>query len=254
MFKAFFDASGHPNDHPFYVVSGYLANYLQWQRFENDWEAVHLAYGVEPPFHMASFVAACSTTWYKDQKNARADYVEIAKDAARATEFLKWISQVQMSFVHVGISCIIDMNIYREVNSLLDLREVVPPYALGARMCIQRLRRWELDYAIRPPAEVIFEVGDLEQNKFTQLMVDEGEDAPIYKKKIDFAGLQGADHYAWEQFNFLRKHKQGLDESARKPFYFLLESIPKLHTYASQEFLVRLCEQKGINPRTGFKK
>ena len=254
MFTAYFDASGNPKDQPFIVVSGYVANYLQWQRFEDDWATIHRTFEVNPPFHMAEFVAACSTLTYREQRNARADYIEIAKDAKRSEEFLKLISQIQMSFVHAGISCIIDMDIYREVSSLLDLREVLPPYALGARMCIQRLRRWEQDYAIRPPAEVIFEVGDFEQGKFTRLMVDEGEDPPIYKKKGDFAGLQGADQYAWEQFYFLKGKRQGSDRDVRKPFYFLLESIPKLHTHPSREFLIKLCEAKGIDPRTGIKK
>lgn len=254
MFTAYFDASGNAQDHPFVVVSGYVANYLQWQRFEDDWARAHQAYGVNPPFHMAEFVAACTTHWYKDQSNARADYVEIAKDAEQAAEFLKLISQIQMSFVHIGISSIVDMDVYREVSSLLDLREVVPPYALGARMCIQRLRRWEQDYTVRPPAEIIFEQGDFEQGAFTKLMVDEGEPTPIYKKKEDFAGLQGADQYAWEQFSFLKKRKQGSSEDGRKPFFFLIEAIPKLHTKPSQEFLIRLCGQKGIDPRTGVKK
>lgn len=254
MFKACFDASGNTKDHPYLVVSGYVANYLQWQRFEDDWTAVHRAFEVNPPFHMAEFVAACSTSTYRDQRNARADYVDIARDEKRATEFLKLISQIQMSFVHVGISCIVNMAVYQEVSSLLDLREVVPPYALGARMCIQRLRRWEQDYAIRLPAEIIFEVGDFEQGKFTTLMVDEGEEIPIYKKKEDFAGLQGADQYAWEQFYFLKKREHGSREDVRMPFYFLLESIPKLHTHPSREFLIKLCEKKGIDPRTGVKK
>jgi hypothetical protein len=254
MFSAYFDASGNTKDHPYFVVSGYVANYLQWQRFEDDWEKIHVAFEVEQPFHMSEFVAACSTETYKNQRNARADYVEIAKSPERAKEFLKWISQIQMSFVHLGVSAIIPMSVYSEVSSLLDLREVIPPYALGARLCIQRVRRWEQDYGIRTPTEIIFEEGDFEQGKFTQLMIDEGQDLPIYKKKRDFAGLQGADHYAWEQFNFLRRHRPMSEQQARISFQFLLDSIPKSHGIASLDFLVRLCEAKGIDPRTGFKK
>jgi hypothetical protein len=190
MFTAFFDASGNPKDHPFVIVSGYVANYLQWQRFEADWATAHDMFDVSPPFHMAEFVAACSTVTYKDQSNARADYVEIAKDATRANDFLKLISQIQMSFVHMGVSCIVDMNVYQGINSLLELREVLPPYALGARMCIQRVRRWEQDYAIRPPAEIIFEEGDFEQGKFTKLMVDEGEDLGGHRKSGHTWSLQ----------------------------------------------------------------
>ena len=70
----------------------------------------------------------------------------------------------------------------------------------------------------------------------------------------DFAGLQGADQYAWEQFHFLKGKNQGTDRDVREPFYFLLESIPKLHTRPSREFLIKLCEAKGIDPRTGVRK
>jgi hypothetical protein len=82
------------------------------------------------------------------------------------------------------------MNVYQGINSLLELREVLPPYALGARMCIQRVRRWEQDYAIRPPAEIIFEEGDFEQGKFTKLMVDEGEDLGGHRKSGHTWSLQ----------------------------------------------------------------
>ena len=254
MFKAYFDASGSPKDHPFVIVSGYVANYLQWQRFEQEWGDAHVAFEVNRPFHMAEFVAACSTQTYQGQKNARADYVEIAKRPKRAVGFLKLLSQIQMSFVAVGVSAIVPMDIYNDVSSLLDLRDVAPPYALGARMCIQRIRRWEQDYNIRPPVECIFEQGDYEQGNFTQLMVDEGEPAPIYKKKDDFAGLQGADQYAWEQFNFLRRKRIGAIDVPSISAFFLLESIPKLHTEARLDFLIRLCEAKGIDPKTGIKK
>lgn len=253
MFRAYFDASGNAKDQPFVIVSGYVANYLQWKLFEEGWAAAHAHFEMNPPFHMADFVASIENENYRRQSNARADYVEMAKDPQRAAEFLKSLAYVQIAHVHCGISCIVPMDVYEDVSSVLDLREVVPPYALGARMCIERLHQWEKQFAIRPPAEYIFETGDFEQGKFTQLMVDEGEDPPIYKKKGDFAGLQGADQYAWEQFHFLKGRKLGIERDVRKSFYFLLEAIPKMHTSPSLEMLIRLCESKGIDPRTGFK-
>ena len=254
MFTAYFDASGNAKDQPFIIVAGYIASFFQWQRFEQEWRDIHLAFGMNLPFHMAEFFAACNTDTYKLQRNARTDYMEIAENPKRAQEFLEWLGKIQTSFIHCGISCIVPMDVYEGVSSLLDLRDVVPPYALGARMCIERLHQWEEKFLIKPKAEYIFESGDFEQGKFSDLMVAEGEDPPIYKKKIDFAGLQAADHYAWEQLYFLKGRKQGIERDVRKTFYFLLESIPKLHTHPSQEFLIRLCERKGIDPRTGIKK
>lgn len=254
MFSAFFDASGNAKEQPFVIVSGYIANYLQWQRFEEEWAEAHRVFGVDPPFHMADFAAACTRDTYKHQRSARADYIDIAKDPKRPNEFLKRLGLIQLSFVHCGISCIVPMDVYEGVSTLLDLRDVVPPYALGARMCIERLHQWEQKFAVDPPAEYIFESGDFEQGKFTRLMIDEGEAVPVYKNKADFAGLQAADQYAWEQFFALKNRKLGIERDPRSTFYFLLEAIPKLHTSPSLELLIKLCEAKGIDPRTGIKR
>lgn len=253
MFTAYFDASGNSLDQPFVIVSGYVANFLQWKTFEAEWARCHAIFNVSMPFHMATFVAACERPTYKNQKNARSDYVEISKDLNRAAAFLKQLAGIQVSYVHCGISCIVRMDVYNGISSLLKLGDVVPPYALGARMCINRLRRWEKEFGI-PPTEIIFESGDCEQGKLTHLMVDEGDNPPIYKNKNDFAGLQGADQYAWEQFSYLKGVQQRGQRNPRLSFSWLLESIPKLHTYPTQALLIKLCENKGIDPRTGFRK
>jgi hypothetical protein len=91
--------------------------------------------------------------------------------------------------------------------------------------------------------------GIFEQGKFTKLLVDERQVVPIYKAKDDFAGLQAADLYAWEQFNALKKYdKPGFipQDSAS----WLIWGIPRLHVSPTLETLINLCEKKGINPRT----
>jgi hypothetical protein len=148
--------------------------------------------------------------------------------------------------MHCGISCIVDMDIYRQADSSYDLRQVIPPYALGARMCIQRVQQWGQAYGVKDRPELIFEEGDFEQGKFTQLMVDEGEPLPIYKKKTDFAGLQAADQYAWEQTYFLKEYKNGPVNTAREMFAWVLNGVPRLHVHAPLDFLINLCHAKGI--------
>ena len=120
-------------------------------------------------------------------------------------------------------------------------------------MCIQRVQQWGKSYGVRECPELIFEEGDFEQGKFTQLMVNEGAPLPIYKKKNDFAGLQGADQYAWEQSYFLKAKRKGMELDPRPMFQWILQSIPKLHTHAPLDFLLSLCEAKGIDPKTGLK-
>ena len=255
MFTAYFDASGNAREQPYVIVSGYLANYGQWLKFDQLWRKIHDRFGALLPFHMADFVASITQPKYKEQSNARADYVAMASDPDKAEAFLRDLSSVQATHVHCGISCIVEMDVYKGVSSLLDLREVVPPYALGARMCIERIRQWQEYFLMPDPVECIFEAGDFEQGKFTQLMIDEGQDAPIYRKKIDFPGLQGADHYAWEQYNALNKLKQLQGHfQAGETFSFLISAIPKRHTKPDTAFLIKLCERKGIDPRTGISK
>ena len=151
-----------------------------------------------------------------------------------------------------GVSCVINMDIYNEIGSVLQLEEVIPPYALGARMCVARIRQWEREFDVQEPVELIFEDGDLGQGKFTDLMVAEGNDPPIYRNKKDFAGLQAADHYAWEQAFFLKRKLRGEELPARTSFQLQLNLIPKLHAEATAAQLIMLCEAKGINPRTAI--
>ena len=252
MFTAYFDASGTP-DSPYLIVAGYVANVYQWQVFESSWKSIHERFGVEVPFHMADFIAATANPErYAAQKNARQDYVEIAKKPKEAKEFFRSVCIAEFMLANCGFSCIINMAIYNEISSLLDLRKVVPPYALGARSCIAAVHKWEDDYSIQNPVEIIFERGDLEQDKFRKLVLDEGGPEPIFRKKSEYAGLQAADHYAWEQLFYSKKQKTGQHLPARESFKFLLNLIPKVHTEVNREGLIKLCHSKGINPLTGI--
>jgi hypothetical protein len=253
MFAAYFDASGDPT-HPFVVVSGYVANFTQWQMFEHLWEVKHREAGVDLPFHATEFMASIMSDKYKDQQNARQDYIALAKDTHKALLFLQSLCALQVLCVNCGLSCIVDMDVYNGVSSLLDLRAVVPPYALGARTCLAGLQQWEQRFGIEGHVECIFEEGDFEQGRFTDLMIDEGAQVPIYKKKKDFAGLQAVDNYAWEQSYHLKRVARGLPVTLRDHFVTLLSSIPKIHIQPTQATLIGLCHAKGIDPLTGVRK
>lgn len=252
MFTAYFDASGDPT-HQFLVVAGYVANFAQWKSFDYTWRRLHEDNGVKLPFHAAEFNAALFNEKYESQRNARQDYVELAKNFNKATDFLGKLCMAQLTYLNCGISSIVTMDVYNGVSSLLKLQEVVPAYVLGARMCLGSLRRWERQFDIQAPVEVIFEDGDFEQGRLTGLMRDEGEPVPIFKNKNDFTGLQAADHYAWEQSFLLKQHERE-EVNLRESFIALLSSIPKLHTATTTATLIDLCHAKGIDPRTGIKK
>lgn len=253
MFTACFDASGNAIDQPFVVVSGYIASYIQWKFLENAWGDVHAKYGVSQPFHAAEFMAAmCNLKNYEKQRNARADYVAIARQPEQADRFLMNLVQLVAATTNCAVTAVVPMEIYNGVSSLLDLRQVVPPYALGARLCIALVRQWEKLFDVSESVECIFEAGDFEQGKFTQLMIDEGSQAPIYKDKKDFVGLQAADHYAWERV-IMRKQMAKLTpaEAAPTPSFQFLGAVPMLHLETTTANLINVCHLKGIDPKTG---
>jgi hypothetical protein len=250
LFSAYFDASGNSKDQPRVIVSGYIANYWQWKLFEMSWDRAHSDFGFQRPFHMSEFIAALEyPDSYKGQKNARSDYIAIAQNPERAVHFLNTLTNIQVIGVMCGVSAIVDLAIYRSVNSIMDLQAVIPPYALGARMCINNVRSWERFFHVGESVECVFESGDFGQGEFSKLMVDEGHDSPVFRKKKDFAGLEAADMYAWEQTHFLRKININPQLSARLEFRVLLNAIPKIHTHAPQEMLIKLCYAKGIDIR-----
>ena len=250
MFTAYFDASGNGVEQPFVVVSGYVANFLQWRMFEHSWKAIHKEHDVQLPFHMSPFIEAITYPQsYAKQKNARADYVEIAKYPKKVDKFLRGLCITQEGMVSCGFSCIVEMGLYGKVNDQFDLRDVIPPYALGARVCLALVHTWEGCLNIEENAECIFEKGDFEQSKFTELLISEGHPSPIYKPKDEFSGLQAADMYAWEQYHCKKKELKGEQLPYRDSFNSLLTAIPKLHGVATEELLVGLCKAKGINAK-----
>jgi hypothetical protein len=249
LFTVYFDASGDSIEQPNTIVSGYIANHLQWKMFEDTWTKLHDEYGVKRPFHMAEFVAANSNPNYSKQKHARADYIAIAKDERKALAFLARLAALQMTTVHGGVSCIVPLSLYRSIDSLLELSEVIPPYALAARMCMEKVSQWKTMMSIPEDVECIFEEGDFGQGKFTALMAYEGMPTPIYKKKDDYAGLQAVDHYAWEQAYFLKQHLKDASTEARPFFRMLITAIPKLHVEPTENTLISICHTKGIRPR-----
>jgi hypothetical protein len=250
LFTAYFDASGDASFTPDVVVSGFVANFQQWGWFQYFWEKAHREAGADLPFHMTAFMAACKDPdRYSRQKDVRADYIRIAKDPKAAKEFLYHLALSEITALSCGITCYVAMDFYNDLDSILCLHETFPAYALGARMCIEKLHQWEEKLQITEPVEYIFERGDFGQGEFSKLMVDEGENLPIYKNKNDFLGLQAADHYAWEQSNFIKNRRRDENIPATEGLAMLINSIPKLTVYPIRENVIKLCEVKGVKPR-----
>jgi hypothetical protein len=145
------------------------------------------------------------------------------------------------------------MKVYNEVDELIELKEKIPPYALGARYCVDRIRKWEREFEVEKPVEMVFEEGDLGQTEFSKMMVGENSDLPIFKKKKDFAGLQAIDHYCWEITNRLKaqgkENQLACEFEPRIQLVYLYESIPKLHIEPTTQTLLSICQERGFKAR-----
>ena len=127
LFSAYFDAAGDDQSQPLVVVSGFVANFQQWGMFQALWERAHREADVEMPFHMTDFMAACNNPRYVQQKNARADYVRLAQNPEDAKKFLHHLALSEVTALSCGISCMVPMQLYNEVNAILDLGDAIPP-------------------------------------------------------------------------------------------------------------------------------
>jgi hypothetical protein len=244
FFTAYFDAAGHPADQPFVVVSGYVSNYMQWKLFNTMWEKAHSLAGTDLPFHMSDFNASRGS----NKNKIRKDYRNLSD--AQAYDFLLKLTSIQQMHMLFAVSAVVKISDYMEVNTVLDLRRVVPPYALGARLCIARLNEWQTKYIGGAPIETIFEDGDFERGKFIDLMRVEGLPAPIFKDKKDFPGLQAADHIAWELNTQVKTElSAGKNLPPQRDPYQRLLAIPHTAVTATQADLIKLCETKDIMPR-----
>ena len=249
LFAAYLDAAGDWKNQPFVVVAGYIANSTQWRVFDNTWKTIHDDFRLDLPFHMSDFASAITNEKYKLQTNARRDYVEIAQDPIRWGGFLTNLLIAQVTMANCAVCCVVPMDIYNQIDSVVELRELIPPYALGARYCVERIHRWEKEFEIEEPVEIVFEGGDFGQGEFSKLMVGEGMPIPTYKNKKDFAGLQGADHYAWEITNRKKQLDKNMKFEPRPEMVYLLHQIPRLHIEPTQESLINICHERGIKAR-----
>ena len=232
FYTAYYDASGAPGDSKFVVVSGFVANFMQWKAFENGWDDIHQKHGVSRPFHMTEFMAR------HQPGNEGSQYRKWASDSVEATEFLVQLGRMVQLCCLVGFSAIVSMDIYKDVSTAFPLETIVPPYALGARMCIASMHTWQMNHGMSEwDIESIFEKGDLGQSQFKYLMEVEGMEAPIFKKKDDYAGLQAADLMGWEQSFFLKRELRNEHIPPRPPFAWLL-NVPHVHTVVTKEMLI----------------
>lgn len=239
MYSAYFDASGHPSDQPFVVVSGFVANIEQWQGFNFAWAQHHTNAGVNLPFHMTDFMA-----------RQRDDYKKWSRPDPEADKFLNKLSSVPLIYSLLSVSYIVEMGAYRQMDEVLMLEQFVPAYALAAHECVSAIEQWKKWVHVEHPIEYVFEDGDFGKGKFMDWMRVERAPAPIFRNKKDFAGLQSADQLAWEVAHF-KKEKRKNPTFQPSPSFARLLAVPRLHFESDIGTLLEVCEKNGVPIKRG---
>jgi hypothetical protein len=223
------------------VVAGYVGNVNQWKAFEIEWPRILKKHKINQPFHMTDFLA---------RSKSHSDFNNWVGDEAEATILLQELTTLESLFPLASISCVISLAEYREVEKTHDIKQTLPPFALGARACMAYLyEQWLPFYRIPSDLmECVFEDGDFGKGKFIDVMRGDNMPAPTFKQKRDFAALQAADHLAWEHFAYAKKELANKLEPDM-PRFQTLQLVPYISVQFPRSNLVELCRLRNIEPR-----
>jgi hypothetical protein len=244
-FVAYFDASGGQSLVG-KVVAGYVGRVEQWEKFDFDWRMV-LAHDNVPNFHMQEFAHFKGPfEGWKGQDTRRAN-------------FLSRLVGVAKDHLSRRITTIVLNEDYREVDQEYALTEVVEgPYALAARTCAGKVRRWMSENGYSEPVKFAFEDGDTDVNigRLKERFKRDGLSIPEFQPKKDdqgnwFTPFQAADFAAYEFLKASDWADRGLIHSMRdlRKSLLNLSTIPADDgTYVKSD-LIALCEKANIPKR-----
>jgi hypothetical protein len=152
VLRAFFDASGHPNEpnRRVLTVGGYLSSKLLWARFERRWNAALAKYEV-PELHMNRLAQ-----WAKP-------FDAWGRDEGKRVAFLHELTTAIKVGVRKAWSITLSLDDYDSVNAEYELDTLYTPYSICASQVISDIQKWTR--ARDPNDEVVyfFEKGDRHQ-------------------------------------------------------------------------------------------
>jgi hypothetical protein len=188
MFRAYFDASGSPDDlrTAALVVAGFIATAEQWIEFERSWKEVLQEFEVSS-LHMRCFA------------HSREEYASWKGNEVKRRRFLsKFISIARTRMRHSFVSSIV-MDDYRRVNRKYLLEENVKPYAIVGVTCVAKVKKWADKWGIAPgQIEYFFEDGDKDKGNLISHMKEAHGFEPSFLPKEKSATFQAADLLAYE--------------------------------------------------------
>jgi len=195
MYSAYFDKSGSPDEGKHIIVSGFVAEVVQWIHFEREWRSVLDAHSVSI-FHANDF--GFGVDEFKSWKD----------DETKRKWFLDSLVGIIRRRTDKSFSTAIPLGDFREVDQEFLLKESVGyPYPLAARVCMARVDEWATARGISEPIEFFFEDGAKHRGQLLWIAEKDGKPTPIFKKKQEITQFQAADLLAWEHNRLLRKDR-----------------------------------------------
>ena len=191
MFVVYADASGAPADSSVLFVSGFVSSVEKWQKFEVEWNALLMRYGIEPPFHMKEFAPGVGQ--YKHWRH----------DKARRQSFLTDAIALLKKRTNKSFSVGVLLKDLAEMNELYDVPESHRyPYPICAMVLVRQVADWVVRRHRKGHQggriTLVFEDGDAHQGIFLGQMRKQGPGRPLFLTKDDCLPLQAADFVAWQ--------------------------------------------------------
>jgi hypothetical protein len=264
MYRAYFDASGNPDEHASVVVAGCVASVDQWERMEPDWNRILEEEGVAETdgyraLHMRDLTAS---------KRAFAGWT--AKQKATLLTRLGTLMRVRVAFL-VGNGMPISVHEASQF-ALLGCSGWAPhPATYCATVCVEEVGGWcvrnNVDGSVMT---YIFEDGDRNRDELGVLMDDTANNE---RKAKDFryagwsfgskrlVGLQAADWIAYETFLWGQREILPLYGEAKKSAYprrRALEALGRIENRISymagvEEFLTHFRQRFDVLMKDRFR-
>ena len=238
------------SDTPIILVGGYLAHVKNWISFEEKWNPIIKAKGLEF-FHMVDFA------------NGNKPYQRWGEDKQKA--LIEPLLDVISEFPRFRLSCSMEIDDYREVvkaNNIGD-EDIVRAYHMCARKCIELIS--DLARVVNHPHKIlhIFDRGNPAwpsfEAKFTDSMLESLNILqPITQSKLDILPLQAADILAHQSARSVliesgraKKHTKRLYVNSLflKPGLLIHANRQMVKEWYKEERFIENHRRKGMYPR-----
>ena len=215
----YLDDSGTAPDQPMAVVSGLIASYPQWKKFNRDWDKARKDLGFDV-FHSSECVAS----------NFKSEFSQW--DERRKIRTFRRLREIIAQRSAQGFGVAVHKKDFDEVVPQ-ELRQELGKYhyTIAVRIVIGLVEQWRLSLGIREPVEYIFDrMADKKSKAEIDAVFEQAEqltdslhDFGIYngchsfRDKREILPLQAADILAWTVY------QRALHHESEKPVHVVAQ-------------------------------